>query len=228
MSEFEAFPKMARLFRDCMVTEKIDGTNAQILIEEASCNVTSDPTVGDKCVTMIGDLALYAGSRTRWLLPTRLSDNHGFAHWVKDNAAELVKLGPGRHYGEWWGSGIQRGYGLPNGEKRFSLFNATRWTDPAVRPACCHVVPVLWHGAFSTTAIMFLKQLLTERGSIAAPGFMRPEGIVIWHEASRTLFKSTLEKDEAPKSLDTAAISPPSTVNDDLSVDQANGQQPSA
>ena len=30
---------------------------------------------------------------------------------------------------------------------------------------------------------------------------MKPEGIVIFHEAARTLFKKTLEKDSEPKSL---------------------------
>jgi hypothetical protein len=28
--QFEEFPKMARLTRECIITEKIDGTNAQI------------------------------------------------------------------------------------------------------------------------------------------------------------------------------------------------------
>ena len=32
--EFLEFPKMARLSREIIITEKIDGTNAQILITE--------------------------------------------------------------------------------------------------------------------------------------------------------------------------------------------------
>lgn len=36
-------------------------------------------------------------------------------------------------------------------------------------------------------------------GSTAAPGFMKPEGIVVFHAASRNLYKVTLEKDDAPK-----------------------------
>jgi hypothetical protein len=40
---------------------------------------------------------------------------------------------------------------------------------------------------------------LTENGSRAAPGFMNPEGIVIFHIASRHLFKKTLLNDEKPK-----------------------------
>jgi hypothetical protein len=37
-------------------------------------------------------------------------------------------------------------------------------------------------------------------GSYAVPGFDRPEGVVVYHTASRTLFKKTLEKDQEPKS----------------------------
>ena len=58
-----------------------------------------------------------------------------------------MELGVGQHFGEWWGFGIQRGYGLH--ERRFSLFNTGRWSDPAVRPACCGVVPVLADGDFT-------------------------------------------------------------------------------
>jgi len=34
MNNFLKFPKMARYSRECIVTEKIDGTNAQIYITE--------------------------------------------------------------------------------------------------------------------------------------------------------------------------------------------------
>ena len=109
-------------------------------------------------------------------------------------------LGPGRHYGEWWGSGIQRGYGLPKGEKRFSLFNTTRWSEDAARPACCHVVPVLYTGKFSTGEIDVCLALLADEGSHAAPGFMKPEGVVIFHPQGNVGFKKTIEKDEEWKS----------------------------
>lgn len=171
--EFVEFPKIARLARECIVTEKIDGTNGVILITED------------------GDIR--AGSRSRWVTPQE--DNYGFAKWVEGNKAELMKLGPGRHYGEWWGQGIQRNYSLT--EKRFSLFNVSRWSDDAVRPACCHVVPVLTRDLFDAPALALkcLKKL-REEGSAAAPGFMKPEGIIIFHVAGNLLFKKTLEKDE--------------------------------
>lgn len=192
--EFQDFPKMARLARDVIVTEKIDGTNAQVFIAE--------------------DGTMLAGSRTRWITPA--DDNFGFAAWVEANREELLKLGPGRHFGEWWGKGIQRGYGL--NERRFSLFNATRWADgepepipsldpraePKMQerpPACCHVVPVLIRGPFRTDAIDHCLDILRERGSYAAPGFMKPEGVVVFHTAGNVGFKKTIEKDELPKAL---------------------------
>lgn len=203
--EFEEFPKIARLSRDIIVTEKIDGTNAQIAIIKAD---GIDPfEAAQTAVAANRDLGLLmlAGSRTQWVVPVR--DNHGWAAWVKQHADELWALGEGRHYGEWWGSGIQRGYGLPKGEKRFSLFNTSRWgkTRDAVKfpedaPPCCSVVPVLYLGPFDTTAIRFELGNLDRNGSVAAPGFMKPEGVVIYHPQGNVFFKKTIDKDEEHKS----------------------------
>lgn len=191
--DFQAFPKLARLSREVIVTEKIDGTNAQIAIGEISSISTAAPLFEKD------GLALWAGSRTRWITPQE--DNYGFARWALENAEELMLLGAGRHFGEWWGKGIQRGYSQP--AKRFSLFNVTRWANE--RPACCEVVPTLWTGQLEEYGVMkgiegALAQLRKE-GSVAAPGFMNPEGIVVFHTAANLRFKKTLEKDEAPKSL---------------------------
>ena len=207
---FEEFNKIARLSRECVITEKIDGTNAQVHIVAAGT-----PTVGiDESYVLArndaGDIML-AGSRSRYIVPA--ADNHGWAAWVKAHASELWALGEGRHYGEWWGSGIQRGYGLTKGEKRFSLFNVARWADerdrekfPQDRPACCSTVPVLYRGPFFTDAVDVTLDRLSRDGSAAAPGFMKPEGVVIWHEAARLMFKKTLERDEGPKSKHGATV----------------------
>jgi hypothetical protein len=176
--DFEPFQKIARLSRDIVVTEKIDGTNAQVFVSDDLSEVK-------------------AGSRNRWL--TIEADNFGFARRVAENRAELLKLGPGRHFGEWWGSGIQRGYGLVGGDKRFSLFNTAKWGDDAVRPACCSVVPVLYEGVLDQSAINGCLFRLQSSGSVAVPGFMKPEGVVIFHTASSHLYKKTIEGDEKPK-----------------------------
>lgn len=197
--EFQPFPKIARLSRESIVTEKIDGTNAQVHIIDASKDAILDHV---QMVADVGNFAIYAGSRTRYITPT--DDNFGFAAWVKAHAEELCRLGEGRHYGEWWGLGIQRGYGQTM--KRFSLFNVGRWgvdrdreKFPMDAPACCSVVPVLWRGEFDSARVSECVERLRQNGSVAAPGFMKPEGVVVFHAASGTLHKKTLEKDEQPK-----------------------------
>jgi len=192
--EFTKFPKIPRLSREMIITEKIDGTNAQILITENG--------------------QLLAGSRRRWITPA--DDHYGFAAWVEEHRDELMQLGPGRHFGEWWGQGIQRKYGLDH--KRWSLFNITRWClhgetpkvtpylDPKlpdhvqdVLPECCGLVPVLYRGRFDTEECQIQLDLLKLEGSVAAPGFMKPEGIVVFHTAANQCFKKTIEKDDEPK-----------------------------
>lgn len=51
-------------------------------------------------------------------------------------------------------------------------------------------------------------QKLRAEGSMAAPGFMRPEGVVVFHGHSGTLFKVTLEKDEVPKQVSPSLTAP--------------------
>ena len=190
---FQGMPKITRLSRPCIITEKIDGTNAQVLVTEGG--------------------QVFAGSKKRWIMPEK--DNFGFAAWVQEHADELRQLGLGRHFGEWWGQGIQRGYGLQ--EKRFSLFNVSRWQSPRLMidgscslgdlgikrrlaPACCHVVPVLWTLAkLSLEDVGFALAGLVRNGSCAAPGFMDPEGIVIYHTQGNVLFKKTLKNDDKGK-----------------------------
>jgi hypothetical protein len=174
--EFKGFPKIYRASRECIITEKIDGTNAQIYITEDG-------------QTMI------AGSRKRWISPE--NDNYGFAAWVRDHHDELIALGPGQHFGEWWGQGIQRAYDLK--EKRFSLFNTSLWSGSIVRPDCCDVVPVLYKGIFSTVKIDECIESLKTSGSVAAPGFMRPEGVVCCHVQGNFSLKKTIEHDEEHK-----------------------------
>jgi hypothetical protein len=195
--EFTEFPKMPRLSRGMIITEKIDGTNGQIVITESGDYNNPYNLLGVELSREEG-LLMFAGGRTRWITPT--DDNAGFARWCQSNREELLKLGIGRHFGEWWGQGIQRNYGLK--EKRFSLFNVGRWADPAVRPECCGIVPVLSEGYnFDTIIIGEVLSDLRMNGSTAAPGFMNPEGVVVWHTAGNFGLKKTLEKDEVPKSL---------------------------
>lgn len=178
MTPFEAFPKIPRLENNgVIITEKIDGTNAQILIDENG--------------------NMQAGSRSRWLYPGKTTDNYGFAAWVQEHEEELLKLGIGRHYGEWWGLGVNRGYGLA--KKRFALFNTMRPHESL--PACVSLVPVLYRGQYETDKLSAAVNGLKLYGSAAAPGFMRPEGVVLYFFQTRQTFKHIIEGDKPSKAL---------------------------
>lgn len=205
--DFHPFPKIPRLHREVVITEKIDGTNALVHIEDKAFGEGAGGVPDGVSVVIVADddeepmseLWIRAGSRRRWITPE--ADYFGFARWVRDNANELARLGPGSHYGEWFGAGIQRRYGLS--EKRFALFNTSRWEDPAVRPKCCDVVPVIEEGNADTLNYMVHTSIqeLRNRGSVVVPGFRDPEGIVVFHTASNHLYKVTLEDDAQPKSV---------------------------
>jgi RNA ligase len=194
MIDFVAFPKIPRLYRDCVITEKIDGTNAQVYVTE--------------------DGQVLTGSRTRWITPE--DDNFGFAAWVRDNADDLKNLGTGQHMGEWWGGKIQRGYGVS--DKRFSLFNTSRWTEDNT-PKCCSVVPVLYRGLFTAYAVEDALEDLQKDGSRAVPGYPNPEGICVYHEAAGQYFKVLLENDHMPKGV----VKNPSEPLDAVSMRHVRG-----
>ncbi len=177
-SEYPSFKKIPRLNKPMVVTEKIDGTNGLVFVGE--------------------DGTVRAGSRNRWLDKGQ-PDNYGFRAWVEAHEDELRTLGPGYHYGEWWGQGINGNrYGLT--EKRFSLFNVERYKD--ISPLCWSTVPVLgMYETFDTDLVRGHVETLRRLGSVAVPGCMRPEGVVVYHEGGGHLYKVLCENDSIPKGL---------------------------
>lgn len=178
--EFRPWPKTPRLFKPVVVTEKIDGTNACLIVNDEG--------------------EVFAQSRKR--LITKEQDNHGFARWAYDNASALAEtLGIGHHFGEWWGHGINRGYGCEPGERYFSLFNVAKWGH--LRNASpldsLSVVPVLWYGEMDTSSVLAVAKELKAAGSYAKPGYGRPEGICLFHTASNSIFKVPFDKDPEPE-----------------------------
>ena len=171
---FAGFNKIPRLCRDITITEKIDGTCSLICITE--------------------DSQFYTGSKHLWITPEK--DNHGFSKWAHNNKEELMKLGKGYHFGEFWGKTIQRRYGLD--DNRYSLFNTFRWNETNI-PSCCHIVPVLYNGPWIPGKVEECVEFLRAFGSVAVPGYDNPEGAVIYHSAAKCYFKKTLKNDEKPK-----------------------------
>lgn len=186
---FEKFPSLKRMKRNCIITEKIDGTNAQI------------------CFDAGGNILV--GSRKRQIWPEGTDgqlkgcDNQGFAQWAYRLKKELFEfLGEGRHYGEWCGAGIQRKYGL--NKKMFLLFNTGRF-GPTKQKIPKHLsteglgtVPVLYEGIFTTDAVDNTMQKLLETGSHINT-FNNPEGVVVYHTTLRDYFKVTYEHDKTGK-----------------------------
>ncbi|TSA57198.1 hypothetical protein D4R42_02075 [bacterium] len=140
---------------EVIVTEKIDGTNAVVYVHE--------------------DGRVLAGSRNRWI--TLDNENLGFARYVEDHTEEFREMGPGYHYGEFIGCGIQRRYN--NIPKEFVSFEHWR-ADLRFR-----TVPILYTGLWSQTAMTVILQELKSGGSVLVPGFTDPEGIVVQFQGNK-------------------------------------------
>lgn len=228
--EFEKWRSIPRLSKESMtITEKIDGSNACIVIAPVSSlgdlpEVQDLKTISTWCyaqsqVNFIfnaplalvetegidnysdGIWAIFAQSRTRFIYLN--NDNFDFAAWVYKNHIQLMKiLGPGRHYGEWWGSKIQRGYGLK--ERRFSLFNASRWADTiTVEPGSTSVsalctVPILYKGPFDASQIDKWTAYM-KLGSKAVEHHWDSEGIIVDLREAGARYKILLENNDNHK-----------------------------
>jgi len=185
--KFEEFPKITRFYeQDVCITEKIDGTNGLIWIGD---NPNFDQDFDPQTESM-----MKVGSRSRWITPE--DDNYGFARWCKENQEELMKLGPGYHYGEWWGNGIQRKYAMA--KKVFSLFNVYKWSDDAIRPTCCDVVPTLYNGPVTPQIINDFsgpKPLMISAAALKyGIEFDNPEGYMMYFTKAGKYFKCPLDK----------------------------------
>lgn len=174
--EFKSFSDIDRFKGvDLHITQKIHGSNAQILIY-------NQPD---------GTLDLMCGSRNRWVTPEE--DNYGFATFVNSHKTEFIeKLGVGRYYGEWAGPGINSGEGLK--EKHFILFDYRRFPPERPLPPNTLVVPVLYSGGYLDGIIEEVFEDLKTNGSKLVPGFMNPEGIVIQILGQR--FKKVFKAEE--------------------------------
>lgn len=178
--EFQGFPKIPRYENETFtITEKIDGTNAAIVFPDHH----------------LASGEFFVQSRKRLITPD--DDNYGFATWVYENVDELFDiLGPGRHFGEWWGQGIQRRYDQPT--KRFSLFNTHRWGELSEKVGGIPLdsVPVMGHGSICNLewTVNHCQVELDRFGSVAAPGFRNPEGCMIYLHQLNTYLKAPLER----------------------------------
>ncbi|SDH17830.1 hypothetical protein SAMN05421505_11276 [Sinosporangium album] len=99
------------------------------------------------------------------------------------------------HWGEWFGHDINRGYGLKH--RQFALFNTGRWKQSDLRliPSL-KVVPTIHTGPFSTVSICVETAKLESNGSAIVPGYMAPEGVIVYLTEAQQYFKYTLKGDQ--------------------------------
>lgn len=187
---FTPFEKISALktLQMC-ITQKIHGTNAHILISEVVEHSGYSP---EPLIEVDGKFyILKVGSRNRYIFPG--DDNYGFASFVHANKEEFIrKLGNGIHYGEWAGPGINSGEGLT--QKTFVLFNHWRFPPERPLPPQTVVVPVIYKGGVDLQWVERSMELLKTQGSYLAPGFMRPEGVVI--EMAGVRYKKVFDAEE--------------------------------
>lgn len=171
----------------------------------------------DGIIVQLGEHLHLLGAQSRNRVITPEADNYGFAAWVFSCAQALADvLGPGRHHGEWYGHGINRGYGMPAGARRFALFDVRRYAEALAMtphlPPGLGAVPLLYDGPFSDASVDDALTRLWARGSFVTrppatqegdplPPYRNPEGVVIRHEDARQVFKVLIENDSMPKSL---------------------------
>ncbi len=195
MGEFKAWGSTPRENKNKTITEKIDGTNACLVITNGK---------------------IVAQSRKRIITPE--DDNYGFAKWAHANAGVLFDtLGYGYHYGEWYGEGIQKNpLGIEG--RRFALFHPTKYNEAngydLSKVDGLETVPLLHHGQCDVWTIPDIMSDLDIYGSKVV-GAKRTkivrdlgdgytyeidkaataEGIIIWNNETRTRTKMLLEND---------------------------------
>lgn len=180
MSEFKSWREIEKFQGvHVQITEKLNGTNGVILIEEEN-----------------GVLKATPGSRTRFLDPVHGSDNYGFGAFVKANEQEICeKLGQGYHYGEWIGPGINGG-GYDLKEKHFVLFDRRRNPPEKPLPPRFGVVPLLYDGVFTDAIVETVLEDLKKSGSKYSPGYMAVEGIVLFFPQFGVMKKKVFTAEE--------------------------------
>lgn len=174
---FKSFPKIPRLSNETFtISEKVDGSNGLIFIR-------IDPGYSSVMV---------AGSRSRWLYNdgTETWDNFGFGRWVRDNKDSLWGLGAGYHFGEWYGQGINRNYGLK--DRKFMLFDAKRYQGMHVFPEIVQMERVFAANVSFDILMYTIDHVINDLyrdGSSIVRGYMKPEGIIVRSDLTNKVYK---------------------------------------
>ncbi len=198
LPEFHKYFKIPRIENETFtISEKIDGSNGLIYVHHARF---------DDVKKGVDRSYILAGSRSKWLIDdgSKTWDNHGFGSWVEENEEDLYSLDEGYHYGEWYGKGINRGYGLL--DKRFMLFNYGRYAEKLRladsgllfnMPTKVQVETVFHHNVKFEQLFQIIAEVryhLTHDGSKHVQGYIKPEGLIVRSELSGKLWKVIIDK----------------------------------
>jgi hypothetical protein len=206
MPKLKRWSTAPELFGSATLTELLDGHTIGIHVEVLKRNPRSgEVTVRDGDVMRVDPVGgaqffrVWVQNRERMVTPDQ-RDVQGVAAWVKAHAGAIAEtLGPGIHFGEWWGYKICRGYGLPAGDRRFSLFNTARWgfIDGTQVPSL-YTVPVLWEGPLEDNWNTVREQMdkLHEQGSSAVPGYRYPAGVLLYHASADAMMRHVFKGEE--------------------------------
>ena len=209
MSNYASFPSIERLENIyCVISEKVDGTNGLIEINEVF-------PVGEP-----KEIQIRFGSRNRYI--TFNNDNADFANFFrhyearfKDVAADIIlkelevsgetltecqEQYPLRIYGEWFGSGIQRGYGLKD---KFFMPFSTFYAEKLIEYQVPNIVKpnIMYTGKFNKLTADMCMNTLAIHGSGIIKDYKRPEGIVIHFPKYNFRLKQTFEGSKWEQSI---------------------------
>lgn len=187
MIECVEWQKTTRLESPVVISEKIDGANCAVIIQESIDADVYDFSIGivgpDRPITetVFPDDYYTVGAQSRTKIVTPDDDYKGFAAWVLNHAVELVRvLGVGRHYGEWFTKG---------GAADFYLFNTKRWHDVAKHEVeGLHCVPILYEGDYYEGLIREHLIELRTNGSLIYDG--PAEGVVCFWKHDQSMKKA--------------------------------------
>jgi hypothetical protein len=167
-TKFIGFPKMSRdIIGDVIITEKLDGTNACVIIEN-------------------GEIV---GVQSRKRMINVDDDNYGFASYISQNEELILKLGDGYHYGEWCGLGIQKNpHNLD--AKYFYLFDTRRWNTDNEPPEGIRRTRTLYTGTLNSNTV---EDCMKQLELYAEENNYKAEGVVVRYILLRINEKHTFK-----------------------------------
>ena len=219
---FSSIERLENIY--CVISEKIDGTNGLIEIQNKANNSNT------------GSMIVKFGSRNRYI--SFSDDNAGFANFFrhyekkfKNMAKEIIASSynedsqtdeiptenyPLRIYGEWFGKGIQRGYGLD--DKYFMPFSSF-YAEHMIKAGIPNIMMpnIMYTGKFSLEVVDNCMNCLTS-GSFhnLITNYDNPEGIVIYFPKYNFRLKQTFEGSKWERNITKSEHDKKPNIKEDL------------